>query len=93
VNFNTNNNKKNKPVTVWANYAGLGSQLIGGLLLLLYIGKKGCLLGFQANVDLDFAICIHSFHLIQNHKRNKIIPTFCTRKYLMFFIHGKYALF
>ena len=41
MNFNTNDNKKNKPVTVWANYAGLGSQLIGGLLLLLYIGKKG----------------------------------------------------
>jgi hypothetical protein len=41
VNFNTNDNKKNKPVTVWANYAGLGSQLIVGLLLLLYLGKKG----------------------------------------------------
>jgi hypothetical protein len=40
VNFNTNDNKKIKPVTVWANYAGLGSQLIAGLLLLLYIGKK-----------------------------------------------------
>ena len=39
--MNTNQNKKNKPVTVWANYAGLGSQLIAGLLLLLYIGKKG----------------------------------------------------
>ena len=38
--MNTNQNKKNKPVTVWANYAGLGSQLIAGLLLLLYIGKK-----------------------------------------------------
>ena len=36
-----NDNKKNKPVNVWANYAGLGSQLIAGLLLLLYIGKKG----------------------------------------------------
>ena len=39
--MNTNHNKKNKSVNVWANYAGLGSQLIAGLLLLLYIGKKG----------------------------------------------------
>jgi uncharacterized protein YceK len=41
VNFNTNDNKKYKSATVWTNYAGLGSQLIVGLLLLLYIGKKG----------------------------------------------------
>jgi hypothetical protein len=33
-------------------------------------------LGFQANVDLDITICLYSFHLIQNHKRNKIIPMF-----------------
>ena len=41
MNFNTNDNKKNNSATVWTNYAGLGSQLIVGLLLLLYIGKKG----------------------------------------------------
>ena len=33
-------------------------------------------MGFQANVDLDIAIFLHSFHLVQNHKRNKIIAMF-----------------
>ena len=33
-------------------------------------------MGFQANVDLDIAICFYSFHPIQNHKRNKIIAMF-----------------
>jgi hypothetical protein len=33
-------------------------------------------LGFQANVDLDIAIFLHSFHLVQNHKRNKTVAMF-----------------
>jgi len=41
VHLNTKDNKFNKPIKVWTKYASLGSQLIAGLLLLLYIGKKG----------------------------------------------------
>ena len=33
-------------------------------------------MGFQANVDLDIAIFLHSFHLVQNHKRNKTVAMF-----------------
>ena len=29
-----------KPSAIWTKYAGLGTQLITGLLLLLYAGKK-----------------------------------------------------
>ena len=41
MHLNTKDNKFNKPINVWTKYASLGSQLIAGLLLLLYIGKKG----------------------------------------------------
>ena len=33
-------------------------------------------MGFETNVDLDIAICLYFFHLIQNHKRNKINSMF-----------------
>ena len=35
-----NKNKENHPVTSLAKYAGLGTQIIAGLLISLYLGKK-----------------------------------------------------
>jgi len=36
----SHNNKKENPVNSLAKYAGLGTQLIAGLLISLYLGKK-----------------------------------------------------
>ena len=35
-----NKNKENHPVNSLAKYAGLGTQIIAGLLISLYLGKK-----------------------------------------------------
>jgi len=40
VSLQTHDKKTIKPTASWSKYAGLGTQLITGLLLLLYAGKK-----------------------------------------------------
>ena len=37
---NSHNNNKENPVNSLAKYAGLGTQIIAGLLISLYLGKK-----------------------------------------------------
>ena len=39
-NSHNNNNNKENPVNSLAKYAGLGTQIIAGLLISLYLGKK-----------------------------------------------------
>jgi thiosulfate reductase cytochrome b subunit len=40
ASLNSHNNNKENPVNNLAKYAGLGTQIIAGLLISLYLGKK-----------------------------------------------------